>query len=500
MVKDYIPALRRSMLMAVILPGVIVSIACALILLATHALPADNIAVWIIALVAGILSSGGSMLIFVHATLPMNDLLRAVAHVSGEPLVGAVPNPHDKKYEKNGLGTAIQVIYSLDSAKEPAAIQPSSKKTETAVASIDRMHGAVIALNPSRTIIYASKSAPLHTVEGALRPQLLFNGSDSLDAWLDECEAASVKAERHWRRIPDRPSDQEEQRIFDIYASYEKNSSHETVLTLIDMTEEYRADEEDLNFIAFAAHELRGPITVIRGYLDVLQDELSDVLADDQKELFYRLSVSANRLSSYVNNILNASRYDRRHLNLTLIAENLADIYATIADDMALRASSQNRFLTVTIPSNLPKIAADRASLSEVIGNIIDNAVKYSNEGGTVIVSAALHGDFVEISVEDHGIGMPPNVTKNLFQKFYRSHRSRETVAGSGIGLYISKAIMESHGGMISVRSVDGEGSTFTISVPTYASVAEKLTHDGSNQQLISEGKGWIKNHSMYRG
>ena len=96
---------------------------------------------------------------------------------------------------------------------------------------------------------------------------------------------------------------------------------------------------------------------------------------------------------------------------------------------------------------------------------------------------------------------MPANVVNNLFQKFYRSHRSRETVAGSGIGLYISKAIVESHGGTISVHSTEGEGSTFTASIPTYASVAEKLADtDNNNQDLITHGKGWIKNHSMYRG
>jgi len=94
---------------------------------------------------------------------------------------------------------------------------------------------------------------------------------------------------------------------------------------------------------------------------------------------------------------------------------------------------------------------------------------------------------------------MPGNVVNNLFQKFYRSHRSRETVAGSGIGLYISKAIVESHGGTISVRSTEGEGSTFIVSIPTYASVAEKLANaNNNNQDLISQGKGWIKNHSMY--
>ena len=95
---------------------------------------------------------------------------------------------------------------------------------------------------------------------------------------------------------------------------------------------------------------------------------------------------------------------------------------------------------------------------------------------------------------------MPESVVANLFQKFYRSHRSRETVAGTGIGLYISKAIVESHGGTISVRSQDGHGSTFTVSIPIYSTVADKLrASDNSNEELISEGRGWIKNHSMYR-
>jgi len=168
---------------------------------------------------------------------------------------------------------------------------------------------------------------------------------------------------------------------------------------------------------------------------------------------------------------------------------------------MKLRASSQNRLLAISIPTDLPTIAVDRASMSEVFGNLIDNAIKYSKEGGAISVTAKANGDFVDISVQDNGIGMPDNVVSNLFQKFYRSHRSRETVAGTGIGLYISKAIVESHGGSISVRSEEGKGSIFTISLPIYATVADKLkASDNSNESLISEGKGWINNHSMFRG
>lgn len=96
---------------------------------------------------------------------------------------------------------------------------------------------------------------------------------------------------------------------------------------------------------------------------------------------------------------------------------------------------------------------------------------------------------------------MPGSVVSNLFQKFYRSHRSRETVAGTGIGLYISKAIVESHGGTVSVRSEEGRGSTFIVTLPTYASIADQLkTGDNSNEGFIKQGQGWIKNHTMYRG
>ena len=98
-------------------------------------------------------------------------------------------------------------------------------------------------------------------------------------------------------------------------------------------------------------------------------------------------------------------------------------------------------------------------------------------------------------------LGIAPEDIPHLFQKFYRSHRSRETVAGTGIGLYISKAIIESHGGTIAVRSAEGKGSTFTVSIPTYASIADKLSAaHNSNEAFISQGRGWIKNHSMFRG
>ena len=182
-----------------------------------------------------------------------------------------------------------------------------------------------------------------------------------------------------------------------------------------------------------------------------------------------------------------------------LSEHSVQEVVDSVREDVSLRASSQNRLLEININSDLPTVGADLSSISEVLTNIIDNAIKYSNEGGLIKVCAARAGDFVDISVEDYGIGIPSSVMSNLFHKFYRSHRSRETVAGTGIGLYISKAIVEGHGGQISVKSVEGEGSTFTISLPIFSTIANKLL-DANSEITKQPGGGWIKNHGKMRG
>lgn len=434
---------------------------------------------------------------------PLKDISAALTHIAGEPTTTKPPNPNAAHYERDGFKPLLQTIYSLGASREDSEAKVIAKNAVPFDIALNEIKTGIVILDHSRTIMYANKAAPVRINEQN-QPvlELLFDDETStLSTWLDECETSAVHSDRVWKRIPNKIVGSPDRRIFDIAASYEKGSEAETVLVFSDNSVDYQMEDDGLDFIAFAAHELRGPITVIHGYLDVLQQEMGDTMSAEQNELLKRLVVSSNRLSSYVSNILNASRYDRRHLKVHLSEDTLANVYATISDDMSLRASSQNRLLNVNFPDNLPTIAADRASLSEVIGNLIDNAIKYSNEGGSVSVTAAADARFVKVMVEDRGIGMPSSVVSNLFHKFYRSHRSRETVAGTGIGLYISKAIVESHGGTIGVRSVEGQGSTFEFTVPTYASVAEKLSKsDNSNEDLISHGEGWIKNHAMYRG
>ncbi|MDO8335389.1 MAG: PAS domain-containing sensor histidine kinase [Candidatus Saccharibacteria bacterium] len=403
----------------------------------------------------------------------------------------------DKPFDKNS--TVVELIRRLHAEKEPE--EGITTETVFAQSLLDHLPIGIIALNAKREIIYANKAAP--TRGGGKELNVNFTENDSLLGWLDTTAGKNISSSHWWKRLRQINIESEDTRqFFDMLALYQQNgeSAIETILVSIDRTDDYSADEDDLDFTALAAHELRGPITVIKGYLDVLRQELD--LTQDQVAFFERLDVSADRLTTYINNILNVSRYDRRHLQLHLKEETLTRVYQSVGDDLDLRARTHHRMLNVNIPENLPTIAADRGSLSEVIVNLVDNAIKYSNEGGLVVVNAGLKDNFVEVSVQDNGIGIPGALLGHIFDKFYRSHRSRENTVGTGLGLYITKAIVESHGGTVSVRSDEGHGTTFAFTIPTYASIADKLAKsDNSNEAMIDKkDKKFIKNHSMYRG
>ena len=504
MVRDYWPRFKKRAILLTIIMQVAVTLVIGCALIAGGVLT-TSIVFWITMVAVLATTIGVNVILFNQLMLPFKDLTSALTHVSGEPTAVTPPNPNARHFERDGFKPLLQLVYKLavgDSTdkKSDDDQQLPIQKITTA---LENTSVGFIIMDTYGQVTYANTKAPVHTdTDGKQVIDLLFDDENDLYTWLKDCEQHAVHSERTWKRVPNKITGEEDRKIYDVTASYQKGSTAEVVISLFDRSSDYQPDDDDLDFIAFAAHELRGPITVIRGYLDVFGDEIGDQLDEDQAELLKRLVVSANRLSGYISNILNASRYDRRHLKVHLVEDTIANIYDSVKDDMDLRASSQNRLLNVHIPKDLPTVAADANSVSEVISNLIDNAIKYSNEGGVVNVTVHEQDGFVVTSVQDHGIGMPGNVVSNLFHKFYRSHRSRETVSGTGIGLYISKAIVESHGGKIGVRSVEGEGSVFSFSLPVYSTVADKLqASNNSNEELINRADGsWIKNHAMYRG
>lgn len=459
----------------------------------------------VVTIVVLILAESAIGFVFLKFVLAPTDVLaRALMQIGGEDSTLPPPDRNDPKIAASGLKVLLDELYNLDERAKACERETVSADERLVRNLLAALPVGLIALDANRNIIASNALAPTYFPEKDRRAvQLDFSDTpDSLDKWLSAVEQNAIDAEKLWSRIQNVPPGSDGRKIYDVLAHYKKNapSGIETIIVTVDRTAEYLGNESNMDFIALAAHELRGPITVIRGYLDILDEQLAGQLTPEQHDMLDRLNVSANRLSAYVNNILNASHYDQRHLQLKLAETTVDAIVGDIKNDMELRARTLNRELIFQIPPGLPTVAADRSSISEVLSNLIDNAIKYSHDGGRIVVGAAVDGDFVAISVRDWGIGVPAVVAEHLFSKFYRSHRSRGTVGGSGLGLYISRAIVESHGGHIGVESQEGEGSTFTFTLPIFATVADQLaTDDGSNVDLIRSGDNWIKNHGTVK-
>ncbi len=459
----------------------------------------NSIPFWISGIVIMLLFFCTHMWLFWWTHQPFRATMKTIALIeSSQPVSNqAIKIPsHD-----TALVAALTPLLEPPVTTLPQPAKSPSHHSDLLSLSLDQSMIGIVALNANHEIVYHNKQAPVVMgTDNHLRLDITVHDNEKITHWVERRSKKSAHASHVWTRIATRPLGEEGRKIYDIAASYSKGLAAETIFIFFDRTEDYAPEEDQLDFISFAAHELRGPITVIHGYLDVLEEELEPKLEKDQAALLDRLIVSTNRLSSYINNILNASKYDRRHFQVHPVETSVEAIYATINDDMQLRATSQNRLLSIDIPADLPKVAADKNAISEVFSNLIDNAIKYSNEGGHVTVSAKQAGEFIEVSITDRGIGIPSNVLPNLFHKFYRSHRSRETVAGTGIGLYICKAIIDSHGGSVGVRSTERSGSTFTFTLPLYDSVAKDLkSGHNKNTVLVRHGSGWIRNHAMFR-
>jgi signal transduction histidine kinase len=485
-----------------ILSGLLAGGAALGVWLGLNAAPLNAFAISLVALV--FLNVICSFILFTVASGPLKLLAQAIAHVAKSPVVTPPPHIEAKKYERSGLKGLVRTIYELAAGSTPAQPAPHAESAALFKELADNLPCGLYALDAKGRIIYANNLAPIKVdPSGERTSELMFGVHDTLDDWLQKAETNKVRDTHTWQRIASRLPGALDRRIFDVVAYYQKENPAgvAVIVVTIDRTADYADDQEDMDFIALAAHELRGPITVIRGYLDVIKNDVGDRLNPDQQELFDRLQVSSERLAGYVNNILNVSRYDRKQFQIHLHEEDLMEILKSLVPDLALRARTQHRRLHFTVPQDLPSIAADRSSLDEVITNLVDNAIKYSHDGGTIEIAAVIKDDqWIELTVEDHGMGMPESVMGGLFNKFYRSHRSRQSVGGTGLGLYICKAIVEAHGGSIWVRSTEGNGSTFGFTVPIYSTVATKLaTGDNQHKDIVQRPEGWIKNHAMYR-
>jgi signal transduction histidine kinase len=328
-----------------------------------------------------------------------------------------------------------------------------------------------------------------------------FPSEDTFDTWLKYAKLHNATATNAWERVRLNVRDSHPTRLFDLAVYYNRANSQKiaTMMTIFDHTKQYSQDEQAVSFIALSVHELRTPLTLLRGYIEVFEEELKDRVTPELSDFMDKMNASAQQLMAFVNNILNVARVDDDQLELRLQKEDWATVLKAAVEAISLRAKVRKIAIECTVAPDLPPVGVDRLSIYEVINNLIDNAIKYSGESKVIKLEAHLTKDgLVETTVQDFGLGIDASIMPNLFSKFYRDHRNRAQIGGTGLGLYLSKAIITAHSGNLWVHSKVGQGSTFGFTLLPYASVTKDAKKDGEDG-MIRSAHGWIKNHSFYR-
>ncbi|MFP5365171.1 MAG: ATP-binding protein [Thermoleophilia bacterium] len=242
-----------------------------------------------------------------------------------------------------------------------------------------------------------------------------------------------------------------------------------TVWTLRDITERARLEQAKSDFVATASHELRSPLTSIKGFIELLETTDAENLTPRQHEFIAIVLKSADRLVDLVNDLLDIARIESGQFEVHARSVDLRETVEDVAALLAPRVEGKRQRLELQIEQPRPPALADRARIRQVVTNLVTNAHLYTDEGGTITVR--LEGDAVEtrITVADTGRGMSTEDARRIFDRFYRGAADERKSPGTGLGLAIVKSLVDLHGGTIDVASQVGRGTTFTVRLPAAA-------------------------------
>jgi PAS domain S-box-containing protein len=236
------------------------------------------------------------------------------------------------------------------------------------------------------------------------------------------------------------------------------------VAVMHDITHLIELDEMKSRFVSTVSHDLKAPLTAIRGFADLIK--VVGPLSEDQSQFIARIREVVEGMTRLISSLLDLGRIEAG-LGIEVQEVNLRDVLVTAKYDLAMPAQEKDILVEVEVPANLPPIQGDPYRLQQVLSNYLGNAIKYTPRGGHVWVRAETHPKEIVVSVTDTGIGIPPADLPHVFEKFYRVQDSRVAdQEGSGLGLAIVKSIISEHRGKVWTESTLGRGSTFYFSLP----------------------------------
>ena len=255
--------------------------------------------------------------------------------------------------------------------------------------------------------------------------------------------------------------------LSDLYTSLEEKVEQRTYELQEARDDAVAANRSKTEFVSVVSHELKLPMTSIKGYSDLMLSGATGQLNENQTNFLTTIRNNVNRMATLVSDLADISRIESGNLRLEPREVPVWDVIDEVVTLTRTQVTQKNQTVVVDIPRELPKAWCDRNRLAQILTNLVSNANKYTQEGGAIVVHATLESDLIQIKVEDNGLGMTPEDQQKLFSKFFRSADDKVREApGTGLGLSITKNLIELQGGKIWFESEFRKGTSFFFTVP----------------------------------
>ncbi len=382
--------------------------------------------------------------------------------------------------EKNALGLKklAEVINQLARNSASNVFDITADRNRLAAIFAGMVEG-VIDVDQEQKILHineaASKLLGVNSVESTGKPVWEEVRNNEITQALDEAmKTRSIVKTQIALTYP--KSGNNEGSVVDIYAASLSDDSGNpigAVVVLHDISELKSLERIRTDFVANASHELKTPITAIRGLSEsVIDDE--DIDQETVLHFMKRIHSQSIRLSQLVGDLLTLSRLEDDHESERFTIINMNELVKSSVKSIEAAIEEKHQKLNIDISDEKIDVYGDRENLSQLVDNLINNAIKYTPENGVISIKLGVENENLVLQVSDTGIGVSPQLQQRIFERFYRVDKARsKSLGGTGLGLSIVKNIAEKHGGIVNIESQPSKGSTFSYYMPLVKNVKE---------------------------